>query len=188
MQDKSFEGCGVFTLNHDLLIERALEGADIDSIDGFGAPDGDVAWWSAELLDRQAEHYLLKLHGSIDWQRYDGRIAKSLGSDPEHAHTGDRKRLELSDRLRLLIGTFNKVRDYFMSPCFDVMAAFRRQLKSIDHLITSGYSFGDKGINAVLIEHCIKNATVSAKKGEALIGGCSRAVSRAIFGCSRWIG
>jgi hypothetical protein len=38
------------------------------------------------------------------------------------------------------------------------------------------------------IEHCIKNATVSAKKGEALIGGCSRAVSRAIFGCSRWIG
>jgi len=35
------------------------------------------------------------------------------------------------------------------------------------------------------IDKCINNAMISAKKEGVLIGGYSRAVSLAIFGCSR---
>jgi hypothetical protein len=52
----------------------------------------------------------------------------------------------------VLVGTFNKIRDYFGTPYFDLHATFRRQLKKIDWLIVSGYSFGDKGVNSVLSE------------------------------------
>jgi len=39
-----------------------------------------------------------------------------------------------------------------------------------------------------VIEHCINNAMISAKKGEALIAGCSREVSRATCRYGRWNG
>jgi len=39
-----------------------------------------------------------------------------------------------------------------------------------------------------LIDLCIKNAIVNAKRGEARIGGCIPAVSLATFESGRWIG
>jgi len=40
----------------------------------------------------------------------------------------------------------------------------------------------------IIIEICIKNATVNAKKGEARIGVCSPVVSLATFESGRWNG
>jgi hypothetical protein len=51
-----------------------------------------------------------------------------------------------------LVGTFNKIRDYSLRPYFDLQATFRRQMDKVDYLMVSGYSFGDKGVNAVLSE------------------------------------
>jgi hypothetical protein len=42
--------------------------------------------------------------------------------------------------------------------------------------------------NDHVIERCINNAIVSTKKGEALIVGCNREVSRATCGFFRWNG
>jgi hypothetical protein len=39
-----------------------------------------------------------------------------------------------------------------------------------------------------IIECCVNNAMISAKRGEALIAGCSREVSLVICGCGRWSG
>lgn len=39
-----------------------------------------------------------------------------------------------------------------------------------------------------IIDHCINNAMINAKKGGALTAGCSREVSLAIYGCGRWSG
>jgi hypothetical protein len=150
-RDPSFNGCDVFTLNHDLLIESTLVHEGIKFVDGFGPPDKDVAWWQPTVFNYKSRRYFLKLHGSVNWLQYDGRLAKSLGSDSEHAHTADGKMLPIPDRsAKVLLGTFNKIRDYFMRPYFDLMATFRRQMEKIDSVIVSGYSFRDKGVNAVL--------------------------------------
>ena len=42
--------------------------------------------------------------------------------------------------------------------------------------------------DTLVIEICIKNAMVSAKRGEVPIGGCSPVVSSAISVCDRWNG
>lgn len=152
VRDTAFEGCDVFTLNHDVLIERSLAEASVTFVDGFGAADGDVSWWNPELLNRTSRTYVLKLHGSISWARYDGRLAKVLGPDRDHARTHDGELLGIPDRAGLLIGTFNKIRDYFRQPYFELFATLRRQMAKITSLLISGYSFGDKGINAVLTE------------------------------------
>lgn len=151
--DHCFEGCDVFTLNHDLLIESTLEQKGIALVDGFGPPDGDVAWWLPEVFDHQSRYYFLKLHGSVNWVEYNQCLAKSLGDDPAHAQTADGKTLAIPGRsARVLLGTFNKIRDYFMRPYFDLMVTFRRQMNVIDTVIVSGYSFRDKGVNTVLTE------------------------------------
>lgn len=152
-RDRSFKGCDVFTLNHDLLIESTLKHESISFVDGFGPPDGDVAWWQPAMFNHKSRHYFLKLHGSVNWLQYDGRLAKSIGSDPDHAHTANGQMLPIPDRsAKVLLGTFNKIRDYFMRPYFDLMATFRRQMETIDSVIVSGYSFRDKGVNAVLTQ------------------------------------
>ncbi len=45
MRDETLKGCDIFTLNHDLLIEKLLIRHEIPFDDGFGDPDKDVAWW-----------------------------------------------------------------------------------------------------------------------------------------------
>jgi hypothetical protein len=52
MHDRDFEGCDIFTLNHDLLIEKVLSNQGISSVDGFDNRDGDVAWWKASSSTR----------------------------------------------------------------------------------------------------------------------------------------
>ena len=151
--DQQLKGCDVFTLNHDTLIEQVLQNEAISFIDGFGEPDGDVALWNSAVLDAPSSHFFLKLHGSIDWAPlFDGRLAKILVPDRDHACTKDGVMLDIPGPAKVLVGTFNKIRDYFEMPYFELFAAFRRQTEQIHCLIVSGYSFGDKGVNTVLNE------------------------------------
>ena len=150
--DVDFDGCDVFTLNHDTLIEKVFDQHRVKFVDGFAKPDGDVAWWEPSNFDSKPERVVLKLHGSLGWARYGGRLAKVLTSECDHAHRADGTMLQATARppAPLLIGTFNKVRDYFNAPYFDLWRTFRSQMSAIDLLVISGYSFGDKGVNTVL--------------------------------------
>ena len=65
--DTDFSGCDVFTLNHDLLIEAVLSREGVETIDGFGQPDGDVAWWQPDAFALPSRTFFLKLHGSVNW-------------------------------------------------------------------------------------------------------------------------
>jgi hypothetical protein len=152
VRDQRLDGCDVFTLNHDKVIESAFWNSDAQLVDGFGTADGDVAWWEPTIFENRLRHYFLKLHGSIDWFRDSKGVRKNIGHDPDHACTADGSSLGLPGPSRVLIGTFNKIRDYFEVPFSDLMVVFRRQMRTISVLIVSGYSFGDKGINAVLNE------------------------------------
>ena len=56
------------------------------------------------------------------------------------------------DRPLLLIGTFNKIFDYSRGIFRDLHYRFRSTLGESDQLVVCGYSFGDKGVNAEIIE------------------------------------
>jgi hypothetical protein len=156
LRDQGTERCDIITLNNDTIIERVLTSRGIRSIDGFGEPDGDVAWWDPGLFYDAGKCILLKLHGSVDWYRYDRRLAKYIGTDPardpDHAVRANGSGLGWSDRGPLLIGTFNKILEYHREPHATLFCTFRRQLEDYSHLVISGYSFGDKAINTVLEE------------------------------------
>jgi hypothetical protein len=181
-RDRDFEGCDIFTLNHDLLIEKTFDGAQLSYVDGFGSPDRDVAWWEPVLFDTPSRHYLLKLHGSINWVSYDGRLAKALIFDRQHARDANDRLLAVPDRAEILVGTFNKIRDYFETPYFELWTMLRRQLAKIDSLIVSGYGFGDKGVNTALCEWIRANPQskllVLHDDGDKCFSSCRGAIRR----------
>jgi len=51
-----------------------------------------------------------------------------------------------------LIGTFNKISDYSSEHFLDLHHWFRTSIDSAERLAICGYGFGDKGINAALID------------------------------------
>ncbi len=160
-RDPAVERCNVFTLNHDRVIERVLSAKGVAFEDGF-KPDGEeVAFWDSRLLEGTAKTKLLKLHGSVDWWAYrreSGTVRRTLfarvSGDSDHAHDGRGQLLPfpLGMRPLLLLGTFNKMLDYTGGISADLFCLFRRILVQSRHLVVSGYSFRDKGVNRVLVE------------------------------------
>jgi hypothetical protein len=142
--------CEVFTLNHDPLIERVLDREGIPYQDGFGRPDRDVAWWDPALLSLGEACLLVKLHGSVNWAWYGSRLAKVLTEDADHARVRSGTLLDCPGRSQSLLGTFNKIRDYFSTPYYELFSRFRSSLPTLDCVVVSGYSFGDKGVNSLL--------------------------------------
>ena len=143
--------CDVFTLNHDLLIERLFDQFGVDYADGFGQKDGDVQTFNWSWNAPAANIRLFKLHGSIDWYRYRYpqyvQYAK-VRSDPEHRKNSVGDRLTLLDTKPLfLTGTTVKEQSYGYSLVGELFAEFRSRLRHHHTLICCGYGWSDKGIN-----------------------------------------
>jgi hypothetical protein len=148
----------IFTLNHDLLIERALEHAGIYFANGFVPVSADLRSWDIESFAKSREKVrLTKLHGSIDWytrpilDRGPSCVCIATNRDVNHALGPDGSSALIYDS-EILIGTFNKMTEYTMGIYADLFCAFRKALWALDKLVVSGYSFGDKGINASFVE------------------------------------
>jgi SIR2-like domain len=98
---------------------------------------------------------LYKLHGSIDWFRWrpeeehDGFWGEWVGYAPSTKH---RSPWTNEGRPIILVGRFNKELSYASSPFAELFAAARASLNSVTRLVVSGYSFGDKAVNTLLIE------------------------------------
>ncbi len=144
------------TLNHDLVLETALEDADIDYADGFEQTDEDVRFWADDWDDVRVR--LLKLHGSLDWWSYQiacepwrGLVtARYQGNDPLHAN---RSGVGYPYDLRpiLLTGTFIKILAYETWIFPDQHIRFHEALRETKRVVAIGYGFGDKAINMRLI-------------------------------------
>jgi hypothetical protein len=143
----------IFSLNHDLLIERLLRNAGIPFADGFAEADGDVTrfnWsWNQDVPVR-----LYKLHGSVDWYRFRFPTFVQFGKvrgDPEHCKNADGTRLSLLDSKPLfLTGTTVKEQLYGVSVVGELFTQFRARLSNHHTLICCGYGWSDKGINTRL--------------------------------------
>ncbi len=138
----------VVTLNHDLLVERAFDDADISFDDGFGAPDGDVRWFEDEKLNPSSKVRLLKLHGSINWyelirkndpeQRR--RTVLALSGDVWHWKTAAGEKLQCFEGMpQFLTGVGNKIASYNMGIYAEMMFRFHEALRSTNTIVMSGY-------------------------------------------------
>lgn len=154
---EKFDRLDIFTLNHDVLLERALAGVPIadgfaDTADkGFRLFTGD---WSAP--ERKVR--LFKLHGSLGWWRY-------AGDDQEQFYcvAGDPNYLEVSETVsryvapaarypEFITGTTIKERFYGSGLTRRILCEFDRVLPEHDTVVCCGYGWGDKGINSRLAE------------------------------------
>jgi len=168
---KATTNLDIFSLNHDLLIERQLNDTSIPFADGFSESDGNVVrfnWsWNGSAPVR-----LYKLHGSINWYRFRFpeyvQYARVEGN-PEDCTNGAGQRLSLLDPKPLfLTGTTVKEQLYGYSLVGELFAEFRTRLRSHHTLICCGYGWLDKGINIRLrqwLYDAPKNRIVILHKG-----------------------
>jgi len=154
----------IYDLNHDRVIEAALDQAGIASSDGFGPKLGDVAYWG-NAFDEPARH--LKLHGSVRWFRYPIDtpprrgyvIVRSETNDPEHNRdsAGEYLGYPGDGRPLILVGTHDKPLDYGRSIFADQHFRFHESLLETEVVVVSGYGFADKEINTRLIEWMLRD-------------------------------
>ena len=156
----SFTDSSVSTLCHDVHVETFLKENNVPLSDGFSSPEANVRYWNGDLSSSGKTPFL-KLHGSVNWfglcprhssSGFDARIGIPLDGDPYHTKTKDGEfQWPIDGRPLLLIGTFNKISQYSSGIFLDLYYRFRDTLREADQIVICGYSFGDKGINAELI-------------------------------------
>ena len=161
-QDREVSSVDVFTLNHDMVIERYLDRSNVKYIEGFGLPINGVRYWSPEVFEDLSYNVrLFKLHGSINWFLFEPHAAIRrnepvgivLDGDIWHTKNPDGQlQRPVDGRPMLLVGTFNKMLQYVTGIYADLYCQMYRALRKTEFLILCGYGFGDKGINTRLIE------------------------------------
>ena len=155
-------GIDIFTLNHDLTLEQALENEKIEFSDGFGNPENNIQPWEPELLDdRESRVRLYKLHGSITWFDFSPRPnVPPVGKIPSNQSPWDlifmdengKPHYPLEGRPAILAGSDNKMTSYLVGYWADLFFRFRQELHRAETLVVCGYSFRDRGINSQVSE------------------------------------
>ena len=158
-EDKNILLEDIFTLNHDKFIEHYLSLNKLNFIDGFADQSPEkIRYFNSKSLKSNSLLKLIKLHGSINWFLFDEKIGNYIGKDRAHIKKNKKEEFyRVSPRPEILIGTFNKMINYLHTPFFELFTYFRKKLNEIDVLIISGYSFGDKGINQVIMRWLVNN-------------------------------
>jgi len=160
--DDQLSNIDIFTLNHDIVLERCLSQNGIQITDGFGEPINGIRYWDPDLFEAGSYKVrLFKLHGSVNWFRFrpdggdwsDESIGIPLNSDFWHAKTPlGQMQWPVDGRPMLLVGTFNKMLQYTSGIYADLYCRFHRSLRHTQRLVVCGYGFGDKGINTRIVE------------------------------------
>ena len=138
----------IFTTNYDLLFEEAFERARASYFDGFtggNAPFFDpVSVASDDLPARWSR--LWKLHGSLGWELEGDSVVRGRGREASQLVYPDHLKYELTQK-QPYSAMFERLRQFLLSP--DTL------------LLTTGFSFRDSHICAVLDEALAMNANAS---------------------------
>jgi hypothetical protein len=169
----------VFTLNHDLLVERLFAQTGIPYSDGFGASTSGVSPFTEDWLVGSAHACrIFKLHGSIDWwlERANDtwRCVKLLGDPHDVGYL--REGTDVSPLPAVLIGTAEKELRYGTDVTGHVFRAAHDALQEHYVLICSGYGWRDNGINKRILEwlHLRKQNRIVLLHNESMSDGLSR--------------
>jgi hypothetical protein len=156
------------TLNHDVMLEAALEAAGVSYAHGFDETGRWADTWRAAAVP------LFKLHGSINWWRV----------GPDVVRATDTGGLELAEpRPLILSGTFTKILAYEETVLRDQHVRLHECMRDASTLVVVGYGFGDKAINSRVIHWMSRRRTnrlvVCDPLGERLPMRSRPAVARA---------
>jgi hypothetical protein len=156
----------ILSLNHDCLIEGAFRAANV-AFNDMTRAEGDGRR-IVQASPSTTGVNLFKLHGSVDWFRW--RPLKSMAADRFWGEwvgaldTGpDQSVWRHDSRPLLLVGRFNKELSYADSPFAEIFAHARLALGKVTVLVISGYSFGDKAVNTMLIDWMYGNSKGSRR-------------------------
>ena len=156
----------IFSLNHDIVIEKYFEERDIPFTDGFIVPvDNSINistaarnsnLWSSETFDQIDIIKLYKIHGSVNWFRFegdDGRDAfcKNIPMNSSRSRN--------SYIRQILCGSYNKFYGYHFGLFLELWTRFYLEIMKTERLIIAGYGFMDRAINNVLIKWLFKDNT-----------------------------
>lgn len=160
LADERVANLNIFTLNHDLLLEKFFIEKKIKYHDGFvHEEDKEFLVWRPAFQQRDKQVNLLKLHGSINWYKFKAENRKRhqgyyfAAFDPAGFHLIDQAAFPVLGKTPLILtGRYNKMLEYNRSIYVDLHYNFYQLLPLSDILLISGYGFNDKGINSWLVD------------------------------------
>ena len=151
------------TTNYDTLIEDAADSIEYTVMDGFTFThrphfDSDMFEWNLvkdieNIKTRELEYKkniinLLKLHGSLTWERNEkGIFRKEKG--------------EVAEPI-MIFPSSNKYMQSYQEPYFELFTKFQELLKRPNTLlITTGFSFADNHISQMIIQAILHNKSLA---------------------------
>ena len=153
----------IVTTNYDTLIEDAADSIGFTVIDGFTFAhrpqfDSDMFEWNLvkdieNIKTRELEYKkniinLLKLHGSLTWERSDKHIF--------------RKEKNNVKKPIMIFPSSNKYMQSYQEPYFELFIKFQELLKRPNTLlITTGFSFADNHISQMIIQAILHNKSLA---------------------------
>jgi hypothetical protein len=147
---RSPRGVTIATLNYDLCIERAAAQLEVPCARGLDA------WETEGVVSFPTDGVrLLKLHGSIDWQRAEWRPdtkAGVYGVRRESLIVGPDRSQRGSGNPYLVFGRREKLRPE--GPSLELIGELRARLSHARALIVVGYSFADGHVNELIARWC----------------------------------
>lgn len=149
----------IVTTNYDTLIEDAADSIGYTVMDGFSFShrpyfDSDMFEWNLvkdieNIKTRELEYKkniinLLKLHGSLTWERDSNGIRRKEKADVKNPI--------------MIFPSSNKYMQSYQDPYFELFTKFQELLKRPNTLlITTGFSFADNHISQMIIQAIIHN-------------------------------
>jgi SIR2-like domain len=150
--DNTVSDISVFSLNHDNLLEQFLMREAIEYTDGFGDADGDVRWSDASVYKRGGpKTKIYKLHGAVNWYRFWKNGKLEIGHvdkiDLDSLTDAEGKIIRPIRSIPYFLTGKDKAFMYHSGFYNEVFFHFSSILKDINHVVMSGYSWGDFTIN-----------------------------------------
>ena len=140
----------IITTNYDQVIERYCD-EDWELVNGFHlAPNLQPNYWNNKWhpsTDKQSLH-LVKLHGSIAWQKDGGRIRQA-----------DVPGIRNSNDDIMILPTLGS-KDYKKPPFYELRERFEKILNDIEVLVIIGFSYRDPEINEMINKRMRKGMIV----------------------------
>lgn len=153
----------IVTTNYDTLIEDAADSIGFTVIDGFTFAhrpqfDSDMFEWNLvkdieNIKTRELEYKkniinLLKLHGSLTWERSDKHIFRKEKNNVKNPI--------------MIFPSSNKYMQSYQEPYFELFIKFQELLKRLNTLlITTGFSFADNHISQMIIQAILHNKSLA---------------------------
>lgn len=149
-ENENYHQKSIFTLNHDLILERYFSENKIEIESGFERADKNGRrFWNPLLFENNVEEKIefYKLHGSINWYRFQNGKNGWFDEEICCSEVPDRDAHELPSDNLILVGSYNKLSEYAGGIFTFLLGQFNYKLLKCNKLVISGYGFQDSGIN-----------------------------------------